>query len=223
MPMARRSMVLKISAGMVRQPQGGRFPFLNRIGTRRRGRWFRPIGSPIIILRSGLRGDFYNLVRAKSRVPNHLPFRCQTLQMDEAILAAGFCLPTIIADSYLRCLQFNDALWVGGQFLDLINALVLLTHLGESSFVTSRIPIPKKNDEQCANHHCHHARKQCRSLTMLCTNRFMHRRNKSNNEDYGQQLNEGIGVSRRTARLNESATIEHDLRQLWELLHQRQP
>jgi hypothetical protein len=58
---------------------------------------------------------------------------------------------------------------------------------------------------------------------MFCTNRFMHRRNKSNNEDDGQQLNERIGVSRRTARFNESATVEHDLRQLWELLHQRQP
>ena len=186
---------------MVRQPHSGRISLSDRIWTRRRRRRFRPIGRPIIILRNGLPCHFFNLVRTKSGVPNHLPFRCQTLQMDQAILAAGTSIPPVITDLNLRCRRFHDALGVGGQFLDLIDNPVLLTQPGESSFIASRMPIPRKNNKQCTCHHCQQARQQCRPLTMFCTNRFMHRGNKSNYEHHGQQLNERISVSCRVAFL----------------------
>ena len=208
--MARRSSVLKIAAGMVRQPKGGRFAFPNRIWTRRRWRPFRPIWNPTVVLRFWFIRDLNNLVRPKSGVPNHLPFRCQTLQMDQSVLTDGFCVPTIIADLYLRCRQFNDALLVGGQFLYLVDGPVLFAQQSEILFISPPGPTQEKEVKRCDNQNCQNACQQRQPLAVVFTNRLKCHARSKNNEHAGQQFDERIGVSRRTATLKRFAKYEHD-------------
>lgn len=196
-----RRKVLKIMAGMVRQPHCRRISFPNRKRTRRRGRRFRPIGSPIIILRSWLHSHFFNLVRAKSCVPNHLPTCGQTLQMNQAIPPVGAGIPSIIADLDFRSGRFNNAFGFGRQFLDLIDVAVIFPQLGESFFISAPSPTIKKDDQQYANQHREPARHRCQPRTMFSTNHVIHHSGKCNNEDDHQQLNERVSVSRRMAIL----------------------
>src|SRR5215471_18558943 len=79
--------VHKITTRMMRQPHRGSSSILHRERTRRRGRRFCPIGSPVVILGGGFLGHFLDLIRTECGMPYHFPILRQPLEMDQTIAA----------------------------------------------------------------------------------------------------------------------------------------
>src|ERR1022692_1821146 len=125
--------------------------------------------------------------------------------MDQAIPTVGAGIPSIIANLYFRAFRFNNAFGIGGQFLDLIDVAVFFTQLSKLLFVSAPSPTIKDDDQQYASQPGQHASRQRRPLTVFFTNRLKHHSRKCNNERDGQQLNERISLSRRTARREEAS------------------
>jgi hypothetical protein len=184
--------VLKISTRMVRQPHGGRVSFADRERTWRRGRRLCPVGSPVIILRTGFCSHLFNLVRSKSGVPNYLPSQCKTLQVDQAVSLGGLSIPPIIANLDFRSLRFNDAHNICGQCLDPIDSAVFFTQFGELSFVAAPSPAIKKDDKQCSKQHYKRGSNRGWTTTMLCTNHTIHHGRRGGYEYDSEQLDERI-------------------------------
>jgi hypothetical protein len=204
-----RGIVLKVPAGVVRQSHCWCISALHRKWARRWWWWFRPIRSPVVILRRRLRSHFLNLVWAKSGVPDNLPSHGQSLQMDKAVTAVWLGVPSVIADAYLRSFRFSDALGVSGQRVDQVDGSVSFPKLGESLFVSAPSPAIEEKDQRCANQQCQCTCNQCRPLAVPWTDRLPRRSSECNYERDRQQLDEGPGLSEGAAAPRGCGKCEH--------------
>lgn len=173
----------------MRKPHRSRWPNQNWKWTRRRWRNFCPVGMPAVILRGRFCCYLFNLLRSKSCMPDYMPFRRQSLEINQTIFAKRSGFPAIITHFDFSTSSFSEIPFIGRKRVDTVNGLIFFPQFLQPLFVFAPSPTIKLNDNKNADDYRNKSSSNSCADAVFLGNGQAYGGRDGNDEDNSQQFN----------------------------------